>query len=574
MDRTPKTILKESVQQCSSSLVVVLFFSFFINLLMFVAPLHMLQIYDRVLVSRSEVTLVVLTILAVGLLVIYGILEGIRSRITLRIGLKFDDLMGSRMLDRVFEVAVRRPSLGPPQQLLRDVDSLREFMGGPALIALCDAPWVPVFIAVCFVLHPILGFVSLAGAVIIFILAASNELLTTNKLLEANRLWMKASNEAFVSLRNSEIARALGMVPGIKANWESNRNVALKHQATASDRAGSIVAGSRFVRLSLQVIILATGGYLAIQDEISPGTMIAASIIMGRALAPVEMAVAQWRNFQSAREAYKRLEKTLREVPESQELMDLPPVKGYLSLQDVFLSPPENPPGKLILNSVSVDFLPGSITGIIGPSGCGKSSLVRAIVGVWKVFRGSVRFDGANIDQWSPEKLGPFIGYMPQDVELFGGTVAQNICRFQEIDSEEVIEAAQKAGVHELILKLSDGYDTEIGPGGQALSGGQRQRLALARALYKRPKVVVLDEPNSNLDAAGEKALTEAIIKEKDSGSTVIVVSHRPSLLSCTDNILVLNEGRVVKKGPRDQILAELGGGRNIGSTNTEPANS
>ena len=560
MDITPKTILKESVQQCSSSLVVVLFFSFFINLLMFVAPLHMLQIYDRVLVSRSEVTLVVLTTLAVGLLVIYGILEGIRSRITLRIGLKFDDLMSSRMLDRVFEVAVRRPSLGPPQQLLRDVDSLREFMGGPALIALCDAPWVPVFIAVCFVLHPILGFVSLAGAIIIFILAASNELLTTDKLLEANRLWMKASNEAFVSLRNSEIVRALGMVPGIKANWESNRDVALKHQATASDRAGSIVAGSRFVRLSLQVIILATGGYLAIQDEISPGTMIAASIIMGRALAPVEMAVAQWKNFQGAREAYKRLDKTLQEVPESQEFMDLPPVKGNLSLQDVFLSPPENPPGKLILNNVSVDFFPGSITGIIGPSGCGKSSLVRAIVGVWKVFRGSVRFDGANIDQWSPENLGPYIGYMPQDVELFGGTVAQNICRFQEIDSEEVIEAAQKAGVHELILKLADGYDTEIGPGGQALSGGQRQRLALARALYKRPKVVVLDEPNSNLDAAGEKALTEAIIKEKESGSTVIVVSHRPSLLSCTDNILVLNEGRVVKKGPRDQILAELGG--------------
>ncbi len=574
MDTTPKTVLKESVQQCSSSLIIVLFFSFFINLLMFVAPLHMLQIYDRVLVSRSEVTLVVLTILAVGLLVIYGILEGIRSRITLRIGLKFDDLMSGRMLDRVFEVAVRRPSLGPPQQLLRDVDSLREFMGGPALIALCDAPWVPVFIAVCFVLHPILGFVSLAGAVIIFILAASNELLTTKKLLEANRLWMKASNEAFVSLRNSEIVRALGMVPGIKANWESNRDVALKHQVIASDRAGSIVAGSRFVRLSLQVIILATGGYLAIQDEISPGTMIAASIIMGRALAPVEMAVAQWKNFQSAREAYKRLDKTLKEVPENQELMDLPPLKGNLSLQGVFLSPPENPPGMLILNNVSVEFLPGSITGIIGPSGCGKSSLVRAIVGVWKVFRGSVRFDGASIDQWSPEKLGPYIGYMPQDVELFGGTVAQNICRFQEVDSNEVIEAAQKAGVHELILKLPDGYDTEIGPGGQALSGGQRQRLALARALYKRPKVVVLDEPNSNLDAAGEKALTEAIIKEKNSGSTVIVVSHRPSLLTCTDNILVLNEGRVVKKGPRDQILAELGGGRNIGSSDPEPANS
>ena len=565
-------ILKRSIRKCSSKLLVVVFFSFFINLLMFVAPLHMLQIYDRVLVSRSEVTLVVLTVLAVGLLVVYGLLEGVRTRIMTRMGLEFDELMSSRMLNTAFEVAISKPSIGAPQQLIRDVDVIREFIGGQAIIALCDAPWVPLFIAVCFILHPILGFVSLFGAVIVFALAASNEWLTKTKLSEANRIWIKAGNDSIISLRNAEIVKALGMIPGIKGAWAKDRDLALGHQSGANDKSGAIVACSRFVRMSLQVIILAAGGYLAIQDQITPGTMIAASIIMGRALAPVEMAVAQWKNFIGARDAYNRMNEVVDSLPDDADPMELPPPVGNISLQGIFVAPPEKAGSNIILSNLTLDFAPGTVTGVIGPSGCGKSTLVRAIVGVWSVFRGAVRYDGANIDNWSSEKLGPYIGYMPQDIELFGGTIAQNISRFQEINSEEIINAAKKAGVHDLILQLSDGYDTNIGVGGQTLSGGQRQRVALARALYGNPKVIVLDEPNSNLDAAGEKALADAIVAAKESGATVIVVSHRPSLLASTDNIVVLNQGRLVKTGPRDQVLSELGGGKLTNSPISAPA--
>jgi PrtD family type I secretion system ABC transporter len=565
-------ILKASLRKCSSKLVIVIFFSFFINILMFVAPLHMLQMYDRVLISRSEITLIVLTLLAVGLLVIYGILEAVRTRILVRIGIEFDELMSSRMLNMVFDIAVRRPSVGAPEQLIRDTDQLRNFIGGPAITALCDAPWVPVFIAACFVLHPILGFVSLAGAILVFALAASNEWLTKKILSEANSLWIKAANESVVSLRNSEIVKALGMIPVIKGGWARDRDSALVHQSLANDRAGTIMALSRFVRMSLQVIILATGGYLAIQDLITPGTMIAASIIMGRALAPVEMAVGQWKNFIAVRDAYKRINNIVDGHPEEPEVMDLPDPTGVISLQGVFVAAPEQ--SNAILTNISIDFAPGTVTGIIGPSGCGKSSLARAIVGVWRAARGAIRYDGADIQNWSPEKLGPHIGYMPQDVELFDGTIAQNVCRFQDINSDEIISAAKKAGVHQLILQLPAGYDTNIGAGGQALSGGQRQRVALARALYLSPQVIVLDEPNSNLDSAGEKALMVAIVDAKKAGATIIVVSHRPSLLASTDNIAVLNKGTLMKVGPRDSILNELSGGAQTSGTLPTPANN
>jgi PrtD family type I secretion system ABC transporter len=553
-------ILNRAVQNCTGKFTVIIFFSLFINILMFVAPLHMLQIYDRVLVSRSEVTLIALTSLAVGLLMVYGLLEGVRLRILNRMSLEFDELMNDRMLDMVFDISVRRPSLRA-QQIIRDSDMLRDFVGGQAIIALCDSPWVPVFITVCFILHPLLGFVALSGAVIVFLLAACNEWLTRGKIFQANRLWVKIANESAVSIRNSEIIKVLGMVPGIKQTWTQNRNQALNHQTTANDRGSAVLASSRFVRMALQVIILATGGYLAIQDQISPGTMIAASIIMGRALAPVEMAVGQWKNFVNVRDAYNRLNEALEWQPEEHEYMDLPAPIGNVSLNSVFLAAPEQPNTNIILNNISLNFEPGTVTGIVGPSGCGKSSLVRAIVGVWGVLRGSVRYDGADIASWNSDKLGPYIGYMPQDIEILDGTVAQNIGRFQEVDPKEIIRAARKAGVHELILKLPNGYDTKIGADGQALSGGQRQRIALARALYMDPKVIVLDEPNSNLDSDGEKALADAIIESKKAGATIIVVSHRPALLRSTDKLAVLHQGKLVKMGETNQVLNELGAG-------------
>jgi len=519
----------------------------------------MLQMYDRVLVSRNEVTLLALTGLAIGLLAIYGLLEGVRSKILVRVGIKFDELISSKMFEMVFETSVKRPRISG-SQLLRDVDTLRDFVSGGPIVCLCDTPWVPIFILACFILHPILGFVALGGAVVVFFLAAINEWITRSKLSDATKLSIQASNFATSSLRNAEIIKALGMVTGVKNGWTTNRDGMLNHQAAASDRAGAVIAMSRFVRMALQVTMLATGAYLAVQDQITPGMMIAASIIMGRALAPVEMAVGQWKNFVGARDAFQRIKRLIEVQPEEFEKMDLPEPTGKVDLQDVYMRPPDSE--ELVVKNLSINFKPGTVTGIVGPSGSGKSTLVRAIVGVWPTFRGEVRYDGASVNNWSSERLGPSIGYMPQDVELFSGTVAENIARFQEIIPEQVVVAAKQAGVHELILELPNGYDSEIGSGGQALSGGQRQRIALARAMYNNPKVIVLDEPNSNLDAEGERALAEGITQAKEAGSTVIVVSHRPALLASADRIAVLKDGALVKLGDRDQILSELGGGR------------
>ena len=520
---------------------------------MFVAPLHMLQIYDRVLLSRSEVTLVVITVLAIGLLVIYGLLEGVRSRLLVRTGLKFDEILNDKTFRAVFRRSVQQPRNATPQAL-RDMDSVREFLSGGAVIAICDAPWVPIFIAVGFLLHPLLGTVSLFGAIVIFLLALTAELSTRNLLYKGNSQNLLANHNVNTSLRNSEVVHALGMIAAIKRRWSENHDKALTFQATASDRAGTIMACSKFVRMALQVLILGVGAYLAVLDEITPGTMIAASILMGRALAPVEMAVGQWRSFVNSRLAYERLQKLLEATPEPEETMDLPEPTGNVTVDKAVLGPPDDP--AVIIKGVSFNIEPGKALGIIGPSGSGKSSLAKAIVGVWPVRSGSVRFDGAEINQWSPEKLGPYIGYMPQDVELFDGTVAQNIARFTEVDPDLVVLAAKKAGVHDLILTLPDGYDSNMGPSGQALSGGQRQRIALARALYGKPKILIFDEPNAHLDTMGESALANSIDIAKSDLCSIVLISHKPSLLKKVEDIIVLKDGTVVNSGPRDQILS------------------
>ncbi|MBF97274.1 MAG: type I secretion system permease/ATPase [Pelagibacterales bacterium] len=563
-------LIKLALRSCGPRLGIIIFFSLFINLLMFVAPLHMLQMYDRVLVSRSEVTLLMLTALALGLLVIYGLLEGIRSKLLVRLGLKFDELMHSKLFDSVFTSSLRNPNGGAINGL-QDMHIVRQFLSGGAIVALCDAPWVPIFIGVGFVFHPMLGFISLAGAIVIFVLALLNELSTKKRLVEGLGLSSKAAEEARFSLRNVDVAFGMGMVSNLKKRWMDLHDNSLGQQTVANDRAGYILAASRCTRFSLQVIILAMGGYLAIQDEITPGVMIAASIVMGRALAPVEMAVSQWRNFVSMRDSCKRLSSFLDENFKEEETMNLPSPSGNISLENAFISPPgvQN----FVLSNVNIKLEPGSVTAVIGPSGCGKSSLVRAMIGIWPAARGTVRYDGANINHWQRERLGAHLGYMPQEVELFSGSVAENISRFEDVDSNEVIIAAKQAGVHDLVLKLPDGYDTQIGSGGYALSGGQRQRIALARALYRQPKILVLDEPNSSLDSAGEKALAESIKSVKDKGTTVVVVSHRPSLLSVVDKIAVLKDGALVRFDERDLVLSELGGGRVAGDP-PRPANN
>jgi PrtD family type I secretion system ABC transporter len=545
--------LKQALSAVRGAFGATIVFSFFINLLMFVAPLYMLQVYDRVLGSRNETTLVMLTIIAGGMLFVFGCLELVRSRVLVRIGCRLDRVLNKQVFSSVFEQSVRQPS-GSHSQALRDLDSLREFMTGSGLIAFCDAPWVPLFLAVVFMFHPLLGFVALTGAVIIFLLALANEIFTRKPLSEASKANVGASTFVTTSLRNAEAVQAMGMLPGIMSRWSEKHQDVIGLQAQASDRAGLILSSSKAIRMFLQVAILGTGAYLALRQEITPGTMIAASIIMGRALAPVEAAVGQWRGFVNARTAYQRLNELLANTTENKDNMPLPAPRGHLAAERVVVAPPGS--RTPVLKGVSFELPAGEAMGVIGPSGAGKSTLARALVGVWPAVNGAVRLDGADLHEWDKEELGPYLGYLPQDVELFDGTVAENIARFREVDSDAVVRAAQMAGVHDLILRLPDGYDTQIGAGGQALSGGQRQRVALARALYGDVRLVLLDEPNANLDTEGEKALTAAIANLRQEGRTVVIITHRPQLLSGVDKVLAMDGGQVKAFGPRQEVLA------------------
>ena len=543
------------MKSCRPNLLAVVFFSAFINVLMLVAPLYMLQVYDRVLMSKSYVTLIALTVIALGCLVVYGILEFVRSRILIRTGLKLDEYLNERVFRVIFKASIGS-SADTSAQALRDTDTIREFLSGGAVIAFCDAPWVPLFILAGFLLHPWLGMVSLAGAIVIFILALFNEISTRGLMGEASGKTIAATHYASTSLRNAEVVHALGMISSVMNIWGHRHSEGLVLQSRASDRAGMFLATSRFIRMALQVVILGVGAYLAVRGDITPGTMIAGSIIMGRALAPVEMGVSQWRSFVFTRNAYRRLSEIMgsNDIPDPP--MPLPELIGEVTIDKLIVIPPgaETP----VLMNISLSVTPGTALGLIGPSGSGKSSLARALVGVWRPHAGSIRYDGAELTQWDPEQLGPYLGYMPQDVELFSGTVADNISRFQQADSTTVVEAALKAGVHELILEFPDGYNTQLGENGYALSGGQRQRIALARALYGKPKVLILDEPNANLDTEGEQALAEALTKAKKSGQAIVVISHRASLLSIVDNVAVLKDGVLLRFGERDTVLAEL----------------
>lgn len=547
-----ESLLIDSFRKSRGTLIAVLVFSFFINLLMFVGPLYMLQVYDRVLTSRSEVTLIAITVIAVGLLVAYSLLEGVRSRILVRVGAAIDGLMASKVFQAAFRGHVLRPGQ-PYTQALRDLDGLREFVTGAGIIAFCDAPWVPVFIAACFLLHPWLGFVALIGAVVIFALALANELATRAILAEASGDSVAANNYVSSSIRNAETVHALGMSGAMLDRWTVAHQGLLGLQARASDRAGAIMGAFKGVRMALQVAILGVGAYLVILGELTPGAMIAASILMGRALAPVESAVGQWKQFLGARTAWSRLDRMLKTVPAEPDRMALPPPSGKLELEGLAVVPPG---GRTpTVRGVSLAIEAGEVIAIVGPSGAGKSSLARAMVGVWPVIQGTVRIDGADITHWNAEALGPHLGYLPQEVELFAGTIAENIARFGDVDPHKVISAAKVAGAHDLIQRLPEGYDTPVGESGRSLSGGQRQRVALARALYGSPSIIILDEPNASLDTEGEKALTEAIQWCKGQGRTVIVISHRMALLSQVDKVAVIVDGFLKKYGPPDQVL-------------------
>lgn len=530
-------------------------FSFFINLLMLVSPIFMLQVYDRVLTSRNDMTLLMLTLLAVLLLGVMAALDALRSKLLVRISKRVDNLTNNLLFDGVFAAAVLRPGLGSAQYF-RDMDSVRQFMTGGPVFTLFDAPWVPIYLLIVFLMHPLLGLVALVGGLAIFALAWINDRATRTVLRQASEHAMMANEVIERSLRNAEVLRAMGMGEGIRKVWRGYQNEALLQQCVASDRAGVMMAVSKAARVILQVLMLAMGAWLAIRQSITPGVIVAASIIMGRGLAPIEQAIGGWKGFVTTRTAFNRLNALLTAVPEESARMALPRPKGNLSVDRVIAAPPgvKAP----VIKGVSFEIAAGESVGIVGPSAAGKTTLARLILGVWPPRAGYIRLDGAEIYSWNRAELGPAIGYLPQDVELFAGSVAENIARFGIADAEKVVKAARGAGVHDMILTLVDGYDTQIGSGGANLSAGQRQRVGLARALYGDPSFIVLDEPNANLDTDGEMALAVALRGLKADNRTVIVITHRTPVLEQMDKLMVLKNGQIAAFGAVTEVMKAL----------------
>jgi PrtD family type I secretion system ABC transporter len=547
--------VRDLVARFSAFFVYAALFSLAINVLLLVPPLYMLQVFDRVLASRSEETLLVLTIAALGALLVMALLDVLRARLLAAAGAALDRRLGPRVIDGLLARSARQ---GAQEHVhgLRDAAALRAFFGGAGLLALFDAPWLPLFLLIIYLFHPVMGAVALGGALLMLALAALNELLTRKPLDAAQAQARRAGRFIDANLRNAEVVSALGMLPAVTRRWSELNDAALREQLRAARIGGAFSGTTRFARQVIQLAMLGVGAYLVVHQHLTPGVMIAATILLSRALAPVESLVAGWRNLVEARGAWRRLAELLAGSPPQAAPTELPAPAGALDAERVMfgLKGAERP----IIRGVSFSLQPGEALGLIGPSASGKSSLARLLVGVWKPLAGVVRLDGADVASWPRERLGPHIGYLPQDVELFAGTVAENIARLGEPQPTEVIRAAQRAHVHELILRLPAGYDSEIGEGGQALSPGQRQRIGLARALYGAPRLVVLDEPNANLDHEGEEALLRTLRALRAEGVTVIIVAHRPSLLRGVDKLLVLRDGAIDMLGPRAEVMARL----------------
>ena len=564
MKKSSISELKSVILKSKKSFMYVGFFSLFINLLMLTSPLYMLQLYDRVITSRSEETLILLTLLVVLMYATSAILEIVRSRVLVRVGNKIDNLLSNRIFNSLFELANKAPGKASSMPL-SDLTQLRQFLTGNGVFAFFDAPWIPIYIGVLFLFHPYFGFFSIFAAIVLIIITIINEKVSKDTLALANRLSRESTMYVDSSLRNSEVVHAMGMSENIRARWLKRYYGFLNAQTEASEKAGIWANVSKTLRMLFQSLILGLGGYLVLEMEVSPGMMIAGSIIMGRALAPIDMIINSWKQFSGARTSYTRIDDLLRDFPAKKEGMPLPAPKGEIVLESIILTPPG---AKLpSLRGVSMKIDEGDIVGIIGSSAAGKSSLARAILGLWPLMSGKVRIDGADISQWNKDKLGRYIGYLPQDIELFEGSISENIARFGELDSKKVIEAAQKAGVHEMILKLPEGYDTKLGAGGHSLSGGQKQRVAFARALYDNPIFIVLDEPNSNLDEQGELSLVSAINSLKESKTTVVLITHRMPILKVTNKLAVIQAGTLQLYGNTNEILTKL----NTNSSQEEP---
>jgi len=544
-----------AVRAHRTALLGVALFSGVINLLYLAPSIYMLQVYDRVLASRSEFTLVVLTLLIIGLYAVMAFLENFRSAVLIRVGNALDEVLSKRVFTAAFERNLRMGS-GNAAQAMSDLTQLRQFATSNGLFAFLDAPWFPIYLIVIYFFHPWLGAFSLVAAILLAAMTVISDRSSKAPLAESNQAAIAANQYVNSNLRNAEVIEAMGMLPNLMRRWYQLQSKMLERQSFASDRAGTTVAVTKMIRLTLQSGILGFGAYLVLEGQATAGIMIAASILMGRALAPVELLIGSWKGFVGAKASYQRLVELLNEHPVREIGMPLPRPLGVLVAENVYVTPPRAQAA--VLKGLNFSFGPGEIIGIIGPSASGKSTLARAMVGIWPAQVGKVRLDGVDIFQWNKFEVGPAIGYLPQDVELFDGTLAENICRFGDIDSEKVIAAARACGLHDMILHFPKGYDTRIGEAGGALSGGQRQRIALARAIYDTPAFIVLDEPNSNLDDLGEAALVNAVLEMKRRGSTVVLITHRTSVLRAVDKLMLLRDGQMQMFGPRDEVLNAL----------------
>jgi PrtD family type I secretion system ABC transporter len=531
-------------------------FSFAVNLIILISPLYMMQIYNRVLPSRSESTLIMLTALVFFALAALAVLEAVRSLVFVRIGGAVERDLNEIVIDSSFQTMLQNYST-TYDHALRDFDTIRTFVWSNMPSNLLDMLWVPLFVACVFLLHPVLGLIALGGAVALVTFGVVHNIVTRRSLQEAGRLSRGLSGVVERSLRHGQTLQAMGMLEHFKRRWIRERGQLIELQARAADRSGIFGGVTKSTRILLQTVLLAAGAMLAINDEVSAGVIVAASMLMSRALAPVEATIGGWRQCLAAHGAFGRLTQLLAASPEPAPRMRLPAPRGALQLEDVVVWP--DGCSEPTLRKVSFSLAPGEVLGVVGGSGSGKSTLARVAIGAWRPHSGKVRLDGAEIDSYGRQDLGPFLGYLPQEVELFEGTVAENIARFGDLDAISVVEAARRSGVHEMILGLPNGYETQLGPQGCVLSGGQRQRIGLARAIYLTPVLVVLDEPNANLDSAGEEALIGAVETLKGLGSTVILISHRPKVLRDVDHLLMLKAGAPALMKSRADLQLDLG---------------
>lgn len=551
----PKNEITEALQIFKKTFITIGVFSAITNMLALVPSLYMMQVYDRVLASQNELTLAMLTVLMLGAYLMLASLEMIRSFVLVRVGNRFDMMMNKRVYTAAFQQNLKTSGANAGQAM-SDLTNVRQFMTGNALFAFFDAPWFPIYLAIIFFFQVPLGFFALGGTLILIVLAVVNERITRKPLAEANSLSVEANTMATNNLRNAEVIESMGMLPNLMSRWFKVHSKFLGLQANASNKAGMINAGTKFVQLSLQSLVLGLGALLVIEHKMSAGMMIAASILVGRAMQPVQQVIGAWKSVGSVRSAYGRLVAILEANPKRDNGMPLPKPSGALAVEAITASPPGAKAP--VVRNVSFSLEPGDVLGVVGPSGSGKSTLARLLIGVWPAMMGKVRLDGADIYQWNKSELGPHIGYLPQSIELFAGTVSENIARFGDIDPQKVVTAAQRAGVHDMILHLPEGYDTKLGEGGAGLSGGQRQRLALARAMYDDPALIVLDEPNSNLDDVGEAALVKAVLELRSRGKTIVLITHRQSALNATNKLLLMRDGQVTGFGPTQKVLEAI----------------